>query len=93
MLHLARSGVFARIGRFVLLLSWWMMAEVLQGQEVQIEEVPDGQLTRYGAQVNADGSVQFSVFSPDANQVNLLLYDDPGSEGAQTDRPDEKERK
>ena len=58
------------------LSAYCIVAGVLQGNEVQVEEIPHDQPTRYGAQINVDGSVQFSVFSPDASKVSLLLYDD-----------------
>ena len=65
-----------RIGRTVLFVGLLLVAGVLQGNEVQVEEIPHDQPTRYGAQINVDGSVQFSVFSPEASKVSLLLYDD-----------------
>jgi isoamylase len=46
----------------------------LHGQEINVEEVEDTTDSRYGAHIDPDGRVTFNVFSPDATQVNLLLY-------------------
>jgi pullulanase/glycogen debranching enzyme len=45
----------------------------LCGQEIKVEDVQDTTETRYGA--HFEGAwINFDVFSPDATQVNLLLY-------------------
>ena len=43
------------------------------GQEIKVEEVQDTTEIRYGAHIEG-AWINFDVFSPDATQVNLLLY-------------------
>ncbi|MBV8223681.1 MAG: hypothetical protein JO232_00655 [Verrucomicrobia bacterium] len=51
----------------------------LYGQEIKVEEVQDTTETRYGAHPDAGGWINFDVFSPDATQVSLLLYNTPNA--------------
>jgi pullulanase/glycogen debranching enzyme len=55
----------------------------LYGQEIKVEEVQDTTETRYGAYTDAGGWINFVVFSPDADQVSLLLYNTPNATKAE----------
>ena len=64
-----RFGIFLAVGLVI--------CSALRGGEINVEEVQDATNTQYGAHIDPGGWVNFSVFSPDATQVNLLLYSTP----------------
>src|ERR1700739_2806815 len=61
-----RFGIFLAVGLVI--------CSALRGGEINVEEVQDAINTQYGAHIDPGGWGNFSFFSPDATQVNLLLY-------------------
>ena len=46
-------------------------------ETIIIEDSSSSTETRYGAHIDEEGWVHFVVYSPDATQINLLLFDEP----------------
>ncbi|MSR57322.1 MAG: hypothetical protein EXS05_06590 [Planctomycetaceae bacterium] len=43
------------------------------------KEIGDSDEARYGARIDTDGWVHFVVYSPDAAEVSLVLFDQPAA--------------
>ena len=74
---------FLSEGRYKLLAVVWLLLASLSAMDwlfaeaVMIEEVKDSDESRYGGRIDEDDWVDSVVFSPNADQVELLVYDDP----------------